>query len=544
MTDLMHQVQDNAGTSRIPRAVLFPSPMPQSPSLVALMFTFLVSFAVSPLASANDWPQWGGDPSKNMVSDARDLPADFAPGERIEDSEEIDIQTTRHVRWVAKLGSQAYGNPTVSGGKVFVGTNNESPRDPRHKGDRGNVYCFDEETGEFLWQLVIPKLGAGKVSDWEYLGICSSPTVDGDRVYVVTNRCEVVCLDTDGLSNGNDGPFKEEGQYMAGPGRPPVEVGSTDADIIWVYDMRDELGVFPHNIASSSVLVLGDRLYATTSNGQDWSHINIPNPLAPTFICLDKKTGELMGEEVSQISERLMHCNWSSPAYGEVDGKGMVIFGAGDGNVYGFDPQPVEDEDEFLLLKELWRYDCNPTHYKVKDGERIKYPAADGPSEIIATPVFYKNRVYVSTGQDPEHGEGIGILNCIDASQSGKVTDSAKVWAYEDISRSISTVSIADDLVYAADFAGRLHCVDANTGEVYWVHETDGHIWGSTLVADGKVYLGNENGELFVFAAQKEKEVLNTIEFEAPIYSTPIVANGVLYVATQTHLYAVKDIGT
>jgi len=500
---------------------------------------FLAQPCSTPTALAGDWPQWGGRPSKNMAADVEGLPFQFEPGRRATDCEEIDMQTTQGVKWVAKLGSQAYGNPTVSGGKVFLGTNNESPRDSKYEGDRGNVYCFDEETGKFLWQLVIPKLGAGKVSDWEYLGVCSSPTVDGNRVYVVTNRCEVVCLDNEGLSNGNEGPYTDESQYVAGPGQTPVPLGPTDADIIWVYDMRDELGVFPHNITSSSILVVGDRLYVTTSNGQDWSHLNIPNPLAPTFICLDKRTGQLLGEEVAQISERLMHCNWSSPAYGETGGKGIVIFGAGDGLVYGFEPEPKQDKDGFNILKDVWRYDCNPPYYKVTNGERIRYPSADGPSEVIATPVFYKGRVYVSTGQDPEHGEGIGILNCIDASRTGNISQSGKVWTYEKIGRSLSTVSIADDLVYAADFSGRVHCLDANTGEVYWVHVTGSHIWGSTLVADGKVYVGNEDGELSILATGKEKQVLNTIQFEAPIYSTPIVANGVLYVGTATHLYAI-----
>ena len=156
-----------------------------------------------------------------------------------------------------------------------------------------------------------PKLGAGKVSDWEFLGICSSPFVEGDRMYVVSNRCEILCLDTAGLANGNQG-FQDEAAYLGGPGKPPVAPGETDADIIWVFDMREELGVFPHNIASSSVLVVGDYVYATTSNGQDWSHLNIPSPMAPCLVVLDKKTGEYAGEEASGISKNLMHCNWSS----------------------------------------------------------------------------------------------------------------------------------------------------------------------------------------------------------------------------------------
>ena len=80
-------------------------------------------------------------------------------------------------------------------GKVLVGTNNESPRDPKQKGDRGVLMCFDEKTGDFLWQLIVPKLGAGKVSDWEYVGLCSSPVVEGNRMWLVTNRGELACLD-------------------------------------------------------------------------------------------------------------------------------------------------------------------------------------------------------------------------------------------------------------------------------------------------------------------------------------------------------------
>ena len=53
--------------------------------------------------------------------------------------------------------------PTVYKGKIFIGTNNENPRDPKHQGDRSILLCFDEKTGEFLWQLVVPKLASGKV---------------------------------------------------------------------------------------------------------------------------------------------------------------------------------------------------------------------------------------------------------------------------------------------------------------------------------------------------------------------------------------------
>lgn len=503
--------------------------------------TALAGFCLQ--ATAADWPVWGRDNSRNLYSPEKGIPLDFDPGRFKRGTEEVDMSTTEKIKWVAKLGSQAYGNATISNGKVFIGTNNESPKNKERTGDKGVVYCLDEATGKFLWQLTVPKLGAGKVSDWEFLGICSSPSVDGDRVYLVSNRCEVLCLDINGLANGNDGSFKDEAAYIAGPGAAPVELAETDADIIWIFDMREELGVFPHNIASSSVLITEDRIYATTSNGQDWSHLNIPSPFAPCLVALDKETGELIAEEGSGISQNLMHCNWSSPSTGSVNGDQLIFFGAGDGVCYAFEPEPKEDEDGYMILQERWKFDCVPQKYKAdEDGDPIKYPAADGPSEIIATPVFYKDKVYVAIGQDPEHGEGVGILTCIDATKKGDITKDGAIWKFDKIMRTISTVAIdpTNDLLFAADYTGFVYCLNALTGEHYWTHDLKAHLWSSPLVVDGKVYVGDEDGDLVILASDKEEKVLKEVLFDAPIYSTPVVANGSLYIGTQTHLYVVE----
>lgn len=494
-------------------------------------------------AWSQDWPQWGRNESKNMYAPDTGLPEKFDPGQFKRGSEEIDMATTKNVKWVAKLGSQAYGNVVVSQGKVLIGTNNESPRDPNIQGDHSLLYCFDEKTGDFLWQLAIPKLASGKVNDWENLGLLSSPRVEGNRVYLVTSRCEVMCLDLNGLVDGNQG-MQDEAQYIAGPDSPPVKVTPKDADIIWVYDMINELGVFPHNASNSSPLIIGDLVYVCTSNGMDWTHVNIPSPLSPSFIALNKNTGKLAGEDDAGISKRIFHGQWSSPSAGIVNGKPLVFFGGGDGFLYAFDAKPEHDKSEDAdFLKTAFKVDINPPEYKEKNGEPIKYPDPEGPNEINATPVFYKNRVYVASGQDPEHGEGHGRLICVDATKTGDITKSGVIWEYRGVHRSISTVSIdpKTGLLFVGDFSGFIHCLDAETGKLYWTHDMKAHMWGSTLVADGKVYAGDEDGDLVVLAAAKEKKVLSEENLGAPIHSTPIVANGVLYIGTASHLYAVYD---
>jgi outer membrane protein assembly factor BamB len=365
--------------------------------------------------------------------------------------------------------------------------------------------------------------------------------VEGNRLYVVTSRCEVLCLDTEGQANGNDGPFMDEAQYVSGPGKPKSTIGPKDADIIWRYDMMDELGVFPHNASNCSILIVGDLIYVCTSNGQDWTHSNIPSPNSPSFIAINKKTGQLAGEDDAQIGPHIFHGQWSSPSTGVVNGRQLIFFGGGNGFCYAFDAQPVKEGDT-SFLKTAWKFDCNPPDRWGTDVSH-KYPGAEGPSEINATPVFYKNRVYVPVGQDPEHGEGVGILTCIDATKSGDVTKTAKIWSYDKIHRSISTVSIdpATGLLFVGDFSGYLHCLDAETGQPYWTHDMKAHMWGSTLVADGKVYVGDEDGDLVVLAATKEKKIISTTNLGAAIYSTPIIANGVIYVHSQSHLFALYD---
>lgn len=494
----------------------------------------LLLLALCPALKAKDWPMWGGTPNRNMVADAKNLPSEINPGTINPENETVDLTEAKNVLWVAKLGSQTYGNPVVGSGKVLVGTNNESPRDPSQKGDRGNLMCFDEKTGEFVWQLIVPKLGAGKVSDWEFVGLCSSPAIVGDKAYVITNRAEIMCLDLNGMANGNDGPFKDEAKYMTADPANPVTIGDKHADIIWSFDMREELGVFPHNVSSCSPLVVDGVVYTATSNGMDWSHTNIPAPLAPALVAVDAKTGKLLGEEMSGVTENVLHASWSSPTLTKVDDKEILLWGGGDGFAYGFDPKPLHNEEEDLdVFKELWKIDANPPEYREKDGEPVKYATFRGPSEVIGTFVVEDGLAYVVIGQDPEHGDGVGMLTCLDPA-TGK-----PVWTYKEIGRSISTPSVKDGLIYIAEYDGDLHCLDAKTGKVHWVHETQSRIWGSTIVADGKVFLPTEDGDLHILATGNEKNVLSTINFGAPIYSSPIVANDVLFVATMTHLYAI-----
>jgi outer membrane protein assembly factor BamB len=467
--------------------------------LLALLSSVSVNTVSASDPGTGDWPMWGGTPDRNMVSDMKGLPTSW------------DLATKKNVKWIASLGSQTYGNPVVAGGMVFAGTNNEGLRNPKEPGDRGVLMAFRESDGEFLWQSTSEKLPGGRVNDWPYQGVCSSPLVEGKRLYYVTNRCEVVCLDTQGFRDGeNNGPYKEE-----------KFTGQTDADIIWKFDMMEEVGSQPHNMSNSSPVSFGDLIYVLTSNGQDESHVNIPSPKAPSIIALNKNTGKLVWEDNS-VEDRILHGQWASPTVARIGGVDQVMVGQGDGWIRGY---------EALTGKKLWEFDCNP-----KDSVWQKTR-----NEMIATAVVHDEKVYIANGQDPEHGEGVGHLYCIDATKRGDITQTGRIWHYDKIRRSISTAAIKDGLIYYPDFSGFLHCLDAKTGQAYWVHDMLAAVWGSPMVVDGKVYLGDEDGDVVVLQAGKEKKVLAEMNMGSSVYSTPVAAHGVLFISNRNQLFALAE---
>jgi outer membrane protein assembly factor BamB len=437
------------------------------------------AFATAP--DTGEWPMWGGQADRNMVSAMKGIPVKW------------DVAKKENIKWAAKLGSQSYGNPVSASGVVLIGTNNEAVRDPKIKGDKGVLMAFRDSDGEFLWQIASDKLASGRVNDWPYQGVASSPLIEGDVAYYTNNRAEIVC-------------FKIK-----------------DGSPVWKFDTMEELGNHPHNLANCSPCSWGDLLFLSTGNGQDESHVHIPSPKAPSIFVLDKKTGKLVWED-SSVGEKILHGQWSPPSVGEIAGVLQAVNGQGDGWVRGY---------EAKTGKKLWEFDTNP--------KETVWPKTR--NELIATPVIYKDRVYIGNGQDPEHGEGPGHLYCIDATKRGNITESGRVWHYDKIRRSISTGALFDGVLYYSDFSGFLHALDPETGKPFWVHDMLAAVWSSPVVIGGKVYLGDEDGDVAVFEAGKTKKLIAEMNMGSSVYCSAIAAKGTLYLVNRNQLFAISEGG-
>lgn len=699
-------------------------------------------------AGARDWPEWGGSSFRNNISNSQNIPIDWDIGDAR--NMEVDRRAgqvppgSRNIKWVVPLGSQTYGNPVVANGRIFVGTNNGAAYLSYYPSsvDLGVMLCFEEKTGRFLWQHSNLKLPTGRVHDWPLQGVCSTPVVRGDRLWYVSNRGEVVCLDTEGFYDDEDdglddtigaedsdenwipcftmpvfahqdikwlsgelrragiktvrgwrlkedsagwtiGRFNREQRknvwrptyalrrtgrllrifamkngkadlrnqllqlpdsLLPGLSRGQIDeslrdefgrAGATlstdavlkpvvgdsewtvdgtmfglpqefrltlknerlhctrlrkledryEADVVWKLDMMGKLGVSQHNMANCSMLHIDGRLFVCTSNGLDESHLNLPAPNAPSFLALDAETGDVLWADGSP-GRNILHAQWASPAYGVFKGQPQVIFPGGDGWVYSFDPAGDGQGNSRLV----WKFDANPkTSQWILGGRGTR-------NNIIAFPVIYDGMVYITVGQDPEHGEGPGRLWCIDPARhldgsdvsaelavntDGEVIPhrrvqavntatgekaipnpaSAVTWCYksedrdgdgeidfeEEFHRSLSAPVIKDDILYIADFGGLFHCLDAKTGSRQWIYDTFAACWGSALLVDGHVYMGDEDGDVAVFKhsadqriAMQNGEPITTPVLNSSVYMTPIAADNVLYIASKNCLFAVE----
>jgi len=380
--------------------------------------------------------------------------------------------------------------------------------------------CFDERTGHFLWQVIVPKRTEDHYVDWPQSGIASPATVEGDRVYLVSNRGEVLCLDA---RNGKE---------------------------LWNFNLTSGAGIWSHDAAHTSILIHGEHLYLNTGTGVDNTHKRIRNPEAPSLVVLDKGTGALLARDNENIAPNIFHSTWSSPSLGIVQGRPLIFFAAGDGMVYAF--EPLHENFELRAktptggglparLHSVWRFDFDPDAPKT-NVHRFNSNRRESPSNFYGMPVLNEGRLYVAGGGDLWWGKNEAWIKCIDCSRTGDITTSGLVWSYALQKHVMGTPAIAKGLLFIADTGRMLHCLDSKTGRALWTHEINGEAWGSAQVADGKVFLGTRTGTFYVFAAKKEKTLISTVEFREPISATAVAANGTLYIATMSRLFAVGSI--
>ena len=186
---------------------------------------------------------------------------------------------------------------------------------------------------------------------------------------------------------------------------------------------------------------------------------------------------------------------------------------------------------------------------------------AESFGEAVATKMFFRGEANAD-----ERGDFV-VQELHEGDFARANPNSAAVWHYSEVDRNgngkadfeetmhrtVGSAAIKDGILYIADFSGLFHCVDAKTGKPHWTYDMLSAAWGSPLVVDGKVYIGDEDGDLAIFRHSADPSVAmkdeggemvphyGEISMGNSVYSTPIVAGNILYIANRTHLFAIQN---
>ena len=107
--------------------------------------------------------------------------------------------------------------------------------------------------------------------------------------------------------------------------------------------------------------------------------------------------------------------------------------------------------------------------------------------------------------------------------------------------RTCGTAAIKNGLLFVADFSGLFHCLDVKTGIPFWTHDMLAAAWGSPMIVEDKVYVGDEDGDISVFRLSKKMELIAENPMSSSVYTTPVVANDTLFIADKDHLFAIQN---
>ncbi len=409
----------------------------------------------------------------------------------------------KYVAWRTPIGR--HGGPlAMYKDKLLIGTDNDQPRDRAVMGDHGVMMCTLAKSGKFLWQKTHSRLGR-RDSDWPTTPIRSRPCFDDGRVYYVSNRGELMCLD---LDNGKQ---------------------------LWKLDVVEDLKVYKRDAGEglnpiSSPVVFEDLVYCLTGNGGDSSEIgHVPRPDAPSFIAANKETGKLVWSS-SAPGKGIIYGQWSSPVVARVDGKARIIFPGGDGWLYGCQPKTGEI---------LWKVDCNEPHAKPWG------PRSLGTRQFfVATPVVHEEILYVGVGAGYELQDLFqSPLYAVDLRGKGDMSKTAIKWRFNDkaFGGTFASVAIKDRIVYTLGERGVLYALDLEKGTEIWSANLDSanSSFASPFVHENKLFVPTDT-LIYVFEAGDKNKPLGRYDLNTIVQGQPIVHDGRLYASGGGYLWALR----
>jgi outer membrane protein assembly factor BamB len=373
------------------------------------------------------------------------------------------------------------------------------------------------QTDNVIWRLPLPtRSGATPIiwNDTIFLNVALEPTQGALELWSVDRKTGRVSWKRP-LSGGN---HMQRKQNMSSPS--PVTDGTavwvmTGTGILkafdftgkelWTRDIQKDHGRFGLNHGyASSPLLYNDALYVQVLHGMKTDD--------PSYVLrIDKKTGRTVWRVERPTNARSESPDsYSTPALLKYGTSTEIVITGGD-VVTGHHPDNG---------RELWRV----TGLNPEDR---------GDYRIVASPQVVGDMVIVPTRETP--------LIALKPGARGDATASHVAWSFTRGGPDVPTPVSDGQYVYLVNDRGIVHCLDLKTGSVVYGPQRlrPGTYTASPVLADGRIYVTNEDGVTSVFSAGPRFELVAENAIDEYTLSSVAVSNGQIFLRAEKHLYAI-----
>lgn len=287
---------------------------------------------------------------------------------------------------------------------------------------------------------------------------------------------------------------------------------SPDGKPVWDRSMPEDFGaVTTHGGRTTSPIVEGDLVILNTLV-LAWGDLNRPGN---RYFAFDKRTGQTMW--VSSPQARHYDTNYSTPIVVTLPQGRALIVGGTDGAYHAL---------------------------RVNTGEKI-WSIEVSKRAILNSAIFRDNVAYITHGEENMDTTEMGMVAAVDATKTGTLGADAFKWKVHGFLPTFASPVMDAERLYTMDNGAIVGAFDLKTGARLWTKTLGTLQKGSPVLADGKLYVGTENGKFFILRPSQsgvevlDEDLLGAADAPEAIVASPIVADGRVYVASMDNLYAI-----
>jgi outer membrane protein assembly factor BamB len=285
-----------------------------------------------------------------------------------------------------------------------------------------------------------------------------------------------------------------------------------DGKVIWERSLGEDFGLLTtHGGRTVSPIVDGDLLIVSGVTFMWGQH----GRGAHRFMAFDKKTGETMW--VSAPGGRPYDTTYAPPIIVTINGTRLLIQGASDGVVHAIKAQTGEP---------VWKYEIS------KRG-------------LNTGAVVYQNTAILTHSEENLGSSEMGMMVAVDAASKGEIKKENIKWSTYGWQGGFSSPVIDGDRMYQIDNGANIAAFDVNSGKQLWLKNLGTIQKASPVFADGKLYVGTENGKFFILRPSAtgcdilDEHQLGTEAQPESMIGSAAVANGRVYVVSDSNVYCI-----